>query len=150
MKRIFIYYSLSGNGDKVAEYLSKHNIDIRKVETKEPLPNNFTLRIMTGGFKSAINYKDKLINFDDDISDYDEVIIGSPIWNDRLSSPINTVLNKINLTDKKVVFINYSGSKKSNHATKKIKSICENATIIDLKEPLKYEKEMINDLEGII
>ena len=118
-KKLFIYYSLSGNGDLVADFL-KHTFDIRKIETSEPLPKNYFLSLLTGGFKATINYHDKLINFDDSILNYDEVVIGSPIWNDRLSSPINTVIDKLNLNKTKVKCILYSGSGKANHAIKQL------------------------------
>ena len=100
MKKIFTYYSLSGNGDIVANYLKDKSIDIRKVNTKEPLPNNNILRILAGGFLAGINHKDKLIGFDNNIDKYDEIIIGSPIWNGKLSCPINTVLSELNLNNK--------------------------------------------------
>lgn len=145
MKKIFIYYSLTGNGDMVANFLSKKNIDIRKVETLEPLPKNYILSIITGGFKASINYKDKLNNFNDDISNYDEIIIGSPIWNSRLSTPINSVLKKLDLSNKKITFILYSGSGKSPKATQKINNLYKNAKIIDIKEPKNNE-----DLESIL
>lgn len=144
MKMVFIYYSLSGNGDFVAEYLSKKNIDIRKVEVvkKNELSNKMFFRIMIGGFKALINYKDELVNFDDNIDLYDEVIIGSPIWNSRLSSPINSVLDKVNLKDKKVTFILYSGSGTSKKAIEKINKLFSNACIINIKEPIKNCKEL--------
>lgn len=149
MKKIFIYYSLTGNGDMVADYLKDKNYDIRKVETNEPLPNNFILRILTGGYKAMINYEDKLIDFNIDISDYDEVVIGSPIWNSRLSSPINTVLKKLNLKSKKASFILYSGSGKSLKATEFINKKYIGSKIIDIKEPLK-NKEELRKLELLI
>lgn len=142
MKKIFIYYSLTGNGDVVADYLKDKGYDIRKVITKEKLPNNFILRILTGGYKAMINYEDKLIDFDDDIKNYDEIVIGSPIWNSRLSSPINTVLKRINLDNKKLTFILYSGSKKSNKATEMLKKKYKNSLIISLKEPKNNKDEL--------
>lgn len=150
MKKLFIYYSLTGNGDVVADYLSKHNVDIRKVITKKKMPKSFALRIMSGGFKASINYKDKLKDFDNNINDYGEIIIGTPIWNDRLSSPINTVLSKLNLTNKKLTFILYSGSGKSEHATNKIKALYKDANIINITEPLKHKDEVIKSLKNII
>ena len=104
MKKVFIYYSLTGNGDEIAKILENKKYDIRKVETNEILPKNFILRILTGGYKAMIKYEDKLIDFDSDIEDYDEIIIGSPIWNNRLSSPINTVLKELKLNNKKITF----------------------------------------------
>ena len=139
MKKIFIYYSLSGNGDVVAEYLKEKNIEIRKINTSRPLPNNMALRILSGGFLAGINHKDKLINFDNNISDYDEIIIGSPIWNGKLSCPINTVLNSIDLNNKKITFILYSGSGVAPKTDKIIKEKYKDAKIIHLKEPSKNE-----------
>ena len=139
-KKLFIYYSLSGNGDLVADYL-KHTYDIRKVVTKEPLPKNYILSLITGGFKAMINYKDKLVGFDNDIASYNEIIIGSPIWNSRLSSPINSVLDKINLSNKKITFILYSGSGKAIKAHELINKKFK-AKIIDLKEPLRNKEEL--------
>ena len=140
MKKLFIYYSLSGNGDLIAEFL-KHTHDIRKIRTKEPLPKNKVLQILSGGFKATIHYKDKLLNFNNNIDDYDEIIIGSPIWNDRLCSPINTVLEELNLNNKTVKFILYSGSGKAAKAAYTIKKRF-NAEIFLLKEPLKNPEEL--------
>ena len=141
MKKIFIYYSNTGNGDTVAEYL-KDKADIRKVIPKKDLPKSFFFKIMTGGFYTIIDYKSKLVNFDSNIDEYDEVIIGSPIWNARLSSPINTVLDKLDLSNKKVTFIFCSGSGTSPEATKKVQSLFKNVKVIDLQEPSKNLKEL--------
>lgn len=142
MKKIFIYYSLTGNGDVVASYLKENNYEIRKIETMEVLPNNFILRILTGGYKAMINYEDELVDFDDNIEEYDEVIIGSPVWNSRLSSPVNTVLKKLDLKDKKLTFILYSGSGVSKKATDLINKKYENAKIINIKEPKTNKEEL--------
>ena len=97
MRKIFIYYSLSGNGDLVNEYLSKKGYESKKIEVKNKLPKNYFLSIVIGGYKAMSNYKETITNFHIDIDNYDEIVIGSPIWNDRLSSPISTLLDKINL-----------------------------------------------------
>ena len=146
MKKIFIYYSLTGNGDEVASLMKEKGYDIRKVNTLESLPNTFFLRIIVGGYKAMIDYKDKLDNFDSDISSYDEVVIGSPIWNSRLSSPINSVLNYIDLKDKKITFILYSGSGKDNKATKLLLEKYKGSKVINIREPLKnseYKKQIL-------
>lgn len=148
MKKIFIYYSLSGNGEMVADYLKERKIDIRKVVLKKILPNNMILRILSGGFLAGINHRDELINFDDDISNYDEVIIGSPIWNGKLSCPINTVLDKIELNNKKVTFILYSGSGNAPKTDKYLNKKYDGVTIIHLKEP-KSNKELLKVLKDI-
>ena len=144
MKKIFIYYSLTGNGDTVADYLKDKDIEIRKVEAIDKMPKSFLGRILVGGFLAFIHYEAKLIDFNNNIDEYDEIIIGSPIWNDRLSCPINTVLKSLNLENKKVKFILYSGSGKSKHASARIKDILVKSEIINIKEPLK-NKEILKD-----
>lgn len=146
MKKIFIYYSLTGNGDIVAKHLKSEGWDIRKVETSEPLPQNYILSILFGGYKAMINYEDKLIDFDLHIEEYGEIAIGSPIWNARLSAPINTVLKLLDLKDKKLSFVLYSGSGKSPKATEKINNEYPTAKVINLVEP-KNNKEELTKLD---
>jgi len=146
MKRIFIYYSLSGNGDVVAEYLEDKDVDIRKVSAIDKMPKSYIGQIITGGFLATINYKAKLIDFNNDISKYDEIIIGSPIWNSRLACPINSVLEELDLKDKKVTFIFYSGSGTSPKATEKVKELYPEANILDIKNP----KDNLDSLDRTI
>ena len=101
---------------------------------------------MTGGYRALIKYKDELLDFNNNIDDYDEIIIGSPIWNSRLSSPINSVLDNINLNNKKILFILYSGSGKDNKATKLIKNKY-NCDVINLWEPIKHPEELNKIIE---
>ena len=142
MKKIFIYYSLTGNGDEVANYLKNKKYTIRKINIEKELPNNFILKLLTGGFKALINYKEKLIDFDNNISKYNEVVIGSPIWNSRLATPISTALTKLNLDNKKVTFILYSGSGEAKAATKYINNKYNDAKIIYLKQPKNNTQEL--------
>lgn len=142
MKKLFIYYSHTGNGDIVAEHLQKQGIEIRKVMRKKKLPKSFFFCMMTGGFLAGTNHKDKLVDFDPDISSYDEVIIGSPIWNARFSSPINAVLSQVNFDGKKLSFLFYSGSGEGPKALERIQKEHPEAKAIFLKEPTKHPEEL--------
>ena len=139
MKKIFIYYSLTGSGDLVADALKSKGYDIRKVVSKHNYPKSFFWLMMVGGFRAGTNKKDKLVNFDNDISNYDEIVIGSPVWFDRVSPPINTVLKELDLSGKKISFIFYSGSGEANKASEKVKDLGD---IIILKEPKKHKEEL--------
>ena len=142
MRKIFIYYSFTGNGDCVASYLKRVGFNDYKIVTYESLPKSRFLSIIVGGFKAMINYKDKIGAFDIDLNKYDKIIIGSPIWNSRLSSPINSLLDKIELSGKDVTFILYSGSGKNNKATELLKSKYS-SEVINLKEPKSNNDELI-------
>ena len=142
MKKIFIYFSETGNGDVVADYLKDNGYEIRKVEAKKKLPKVMFFQMMVGGFQAAINKKPKLLDFDTNIDKYDEVVIGSPIWFDRLAAPTNTMLDKINLSDKKVSFILYSGGGTNIKGNKKINELFKDVKIIELKQPNNNKKEL--------
>ena len=148
MSRIFIYYSLTSNGDEVAKYLESRGFVIRKVIEKKKMPKRFFWMILAGGFRAGMNQKGKLIDYDSDVSSYDEVVIGSPIWNSRFTPAINSVLLQTDLKDKKLTFVFYSGSGQGPKAEARIKKEYPNAKIIFLKEPKKYpvEFEKIKEL----
>jgi len=142
MSKLFIYYSLTGNGDCVADRLSDYGIDVRKIETKNKLPKIFFFKMLVGGFRTIINYKDNLYEYDKNIDKYDEIIIGSPIWNGSISCPINSLLSELEIVNTKVSFIFYSGSGTSPKATKIVNKKYNNPSIIDLREPLKNNDEL--------
>lgn len=142
MKKLFIYYSYTGNGELIANNLKEKGYDLRLVIRKKKLPKSFFFGILTGGFLAATKHKDKLVDFDENVEEYGEIVIGSPIWNARFSSPINTVLAKLNLKDKKVKFILYSGSGEAPKALKRINKEYPEAEVIILKEPKKYNEEL--------
>ena len=141
-RRIFIYYSLSGNGDIVSDYLNEKHYDIRRVEVEDELPKSKVLRILSGGFLAGIHHKSKLVNFNKDIKKYQSVVIGSPVWNSNLSCPINAVLDELDLTGKRITFILYSGSVSAKRLEKHIKDKFKDATVIHLKEPKKNKDEV--------
>jgi len=140
MKKIFIYYSLTGNGDEVSKVFKKDGYDIKKIEIKKPLPKKFFFRMMTGGFKALIGYKEKITNFDIDIGKYDKIVIGSPIWNDRISTPIRTLLKQID--KKNIDFVLYSGSGKGERGIEFLKERYPKSKITIIKEPKKYKEEL--------
>ena len=141
MKKIFIYYSMYGNGDLVSDIYKEKGYDIRKVISKVNYPKKMFPLMMIGGFKALFKIKDKLIDFNNNIDDYDEIVIGTPIWFDRVSAPINSVLKVLNLTNKKVSFILWSAS---GNATKAVERISKeyNTNITILKEPKKNKDEL--------
>ena len=141
MKKLFIYYSLTNNGDMIADIFKNKGYEIRKVVSKFKYPKNKFLLMMIGGYKATLNKKDKLLDFNNDIDEYNEIVIGSPIWNDRISSPINSVLKELNLENKKVSFILYSASGNATKAKEKIKELY-NVDAIILKEPKKHKEEL--------
>lgn len=148
MSKLFIYYTLSGNGDAVAAYLRKKGFDARKVEPSKQPPKKFFFQILQCGFNAGRQYCEPLKDYNPDVSAYDTVVIGSPVWNGRLSCPINTVLKETDLKGKKVAFVLYSGSGEAKKAEQQIRAAVPDAEIVHLKEPKKNPEtlERLSDL----
>lgn len=142
MKKLFIYYSNSGNGDAVADYLSQKDYEIRKITPKHNLPKRFFFKVLFGGFLAWLNKKSKLVGYDNNINDYDEIVIGSPVWCGKLSCPINTVLAKTDFTGKTVSFILYAAGGEAPKAKKRLMKDFPKAKVIVLKEPKKYHESL--------
>ena len=142
MKKLFIYYSLTGNGDFVASYLLDKGFEVRKVIEKAKAPKIFFFRVLAGGFRAGVGAKGKLIDYDSNVEEYDEIVIGSPVWNGRFPPAINSVLEKTKLDDKKVTFVFYSGSGDMPKAKKKIDKLFKDAPIIVMKEPKTHDNQL--------
>lgn len=142
MKKLFIYYSYTGNGEVVAQKMQEKGYDLRRVETRRGLSKIFFFAMMSGGFQAGIKLKAKLKEFNYDITEYDEVVIGSPIWNDRFAPAINTILANIKFDNKKLSFVFYSGSGEGKHALKRVNKEYPGAECIFLKQPKDYPDEL--------
>lgn len=142
MKKLFLYYSYTGNGDLVAKKMEEKGFEIRKVVAKKRLPKSFFWMIMTGAMQAGLKKKAKLLDFDQNIEGYDEIVIGSPIWNGRFPPALNTLFAKLPLKDKNISFLFYSGSGEGPKALKRINKEFPNAKYLFLKEPKKYPDEL--------
>ena len=60
MKKLFIYYSLSGNGDFLAEHLKEKGYDLRKVEEKKNANTRFNKGKAKRVVLSCIKRRDKV------------------------------------------------------------------------------------------
>ena len=83
MKKLFLYYSHTGNGDIVSKEFEKAGFEIRKVSEKKKMPKSFFWSIMSGGFRAGLGLRGKLVNYDNDVTSFEKIVIGSPIWNGR-------------------------------------------------------------------
>lgn len=142
MKKLFLYYSYTGNGDLVAKEMEKRGFELRKIDTVKRLPKSFFWSMMVGGFQAGLSLKAKLKEYDHNIEDYEQIVIGSPIWNGKFPPAINTVLKTLPLKDKNVSFLFYSGSGEGAKALKRIKKEYPNAQYVFLQEPKKHLDEL--------
>ena len=124
MKKIFVYYSLTGNLDYVASILKKEkDIDILKLEPVKEYPNSGFKKFLWGGKSAVMKEKPQLVKYDFN-DNYDEIIIGTPIWAGTFTPPIRTFImeNKNKLNNKKISIILTCSGGNAIKALKELKS----------------------------
>ncbi len=143
MKKLLLYSSFTGNGDSVSKEFEKAGFELRKAVEKKKFPKSFFWSVMSGGFRAGFGLKGKLVNYDKDVSNFDQIVIGSPIWNGRFPPVMNSVLKETNFEGKELTFVFYSGSGEGKKAEARVKKEFPSAKIIFLKEPKKHSDEVL-------
>ena len=148
MNKLFLYYSFTGNGDFLAEEMKKKGYDTYKIIPKHNLPKSLFCQMMLGGMLAGLRHKAKLKDYNPDLSKYDEIILGSPIWNGKLACPINTVLKKTSFEGKMLTILLYAGGGSASKTKERLEKDF-NATVIEFKEPKKYKDDAIKKLSKL-
>ena len=138
--KYFIYFSLTGNGDFLAEELSKKGYQPIKVElVKGPKKVGFFTILKYGG-RVMFKKKEQLKPIELSIDKNDEVFIGSPIWADHLSTPITTVLSMFDFNKETTGFILYPAGEGTKKSFKEIKKLGFNKEPIVISNPKKKKE----------
>ena len=119
--KYFVYFSASGNGDFLAEQLKAKGFEIVKVEMVKPIKKVGFFSILKYGFRAGAQKKEKIKELNLELKEDDQVVVGSPIWNDRLSTPINTVLDVLSLNKETTTFIVYPAGETANKVRNQLK-----------------------------
>lgn len=139
--KYFVYFSASGNGDFIAEYLKELGYTPIKVEMIKPIKKINFFSIMKYGFRAGMNKKEKIKELNLGLKDDDEVVIGSPIWNDKLSTPINTLLDKYSFNKETTNFILYPAGEGTNKSLIQLEKLGFKNKPIVYSNPLKNQEK---------
>jgi len=141
MKKLFIYYSKGGNGDIVADEYKKNGYEVIKLINKHNLPKNLFMQMMIGGMFSFFHHKASLVKSEFDLSEFEEIVVGTPIWNGLGSTPFNTFVKKNKLNDN-VSFVAYAGGGEAPKFEAYINKHYPKSKVIILREPKKNPDEL--------
>ena len=158
MKRLVVYYSLTGNTEEAAEKVAKAlNADLLKLETVKDMPKSFAARIIVGGGQVAFNRIPELKPIDVDVASYDEIILGSPIWNSKGVPAVSAFLQDESAAAKVTsLFFSSGGGKVEkglNAITKLLPNLKNTASLYDRKHENSKDndariEEFIKTIEG--
>ena len=141
MNKYFIYFSLTGNGDFLASELKQYGYTPVKVEMVKKIKKVGFFFILRYGGRATFNKKEKSQPLNLELKEDDVVVIGSPIWGDRLSTPINTVLKQLSLNKDTTRFVLYPAGEDTKKSLQKLAKLGFTQEAIVISNPLKKMDE---------
>lgn len=149
-KRLVAYFSASGVTGKVAKMVAEAaGADLYEIRPKQ-LYTKADLNWMDQNARSTIEMKDKkirpeIVDTDAKIAEYDEILIGFPIWWYVAPTIIHTFLEKYDFTGKKIVLFATSGGSGFGNTVKELEPSAPGATIVEGKLLNNASKQQIED-----
>lgn len=134
-KKLVAYFSTSGKTAKVAENLAKAaKADLFEIKPAAPYTRD-DLNWMNKQSRSSVEMRDKssrpaLADTDADITAYDTIFIGFPIWWYIAPTIINTFLEAYDFSGKKIVLFATSGGSGFGKAVDSLQPSAPGAQII--------------------
>ncbi|MEM5947249.1 flavodoxin family protein [Spirochaetia bacterium 38H-sp] len=112
MKVLLVYYSHTGSVEKIASFIKgKYSVDTLEIEPKKKIPTSGFFMFMLGGYEAIFKKAPPLKNPEINPGDYDLIIVGSPVWAGRISSPVYSFIKRYGFSEKKcAVFCCYAGN----------------------------------------
>lgn len=156
MKKCVVYYSMSGNTEKVALKIKERtDCDLVRLTPKDPYPDKGLKKFLWGGKSALMAEYPELEAYDFDASKYDTVIFGTPVWASCFTPPLRTFVsqNKEDLKTKKTAaYVCYMGSGAAS-AMKKLNEILgdslEKQLILKDSQIDSCENEIDTFLQGL-
>lgn len=137
-KKLVAYFSASGTTRKVAEMIAQAaEADLYEIMPKQPY-SKADLNWMDKKSRSSVEMSDKksrpeITDTDIQIDEYDEVILGFPIWWYVAPTIINTFLESYDFSGKKIVLFATSGGSGFGNTLSELQLSAPNAVIVEGK-----------------
>ena len=111
MSRAVVYYSFEGNTREAAQKIaSLTGADLIEIKPVKEISEFGPRKMMEGGGKAIFGFGSAILPLDKDLSSYDEIMIGTPIWAGRCAPYIKTLLKDESIRSKVTGVFTLSGS----------------------------------------
>ena len=123
MKTAIVYYSMHGNVRYVSEKVAKElGADLIELVPVKAYPDKGAMQFIWGGSAVTFKKKPELEPYTFNASDYDLVIIGTPVWASNFTPPLRTFFENNDLTGKKIAVIATSAGGDSAKCVEAVKA----------------------------
>ena len=148
MRTAIVYYSMHGNVRYVSEKVAKElGADLIELVPVKAYPDKGAMQFIWGGSAVTFKKKPELEPYTFNASDYDLVIIGTPVWASNFTPPLRTFFENNDLTGKKIAVIATSAGGDSAKCVEAVKaaagadSLAAVLSLVDPKEKPSDENE---------
>ncbi len=128
-KKIVVYFSYTGHTKMIAESIQKQlNCDMLEIKPVKPYSTDYQTVVDEEQNNSSVNKVPEIQKIDKDLNQYDEIIIGTPVWWYRPAPAIRTFLTQNDLSGKIIKpFATNAGW--LGNTFKEIKTLCPNSEV---------------------
>lgn len=123
MQALIIYYSRTGHTKKAGEEIARH-LQCDTEELIDTVNRSGPLGWMSSGRQAMNRSLTTLEPVKKDPSQYDMVIIGTPIWSSNMSTPVRTYLTENKAKFRNIAFFCTEGSKGGDKAFAEMEELC--------------------------
>lgn len=133
-KILIIYYSRTNQNAQIANTIHQTlNCDIVRIEPVTPYPESYDQTVLQVINENNHDYSPPLKSNIPDLSQYDTILLGTPVWASGLSLPIKTFLKTHDLSGKIILpFVTYIVSQQGGNCVDQIKTLAPNAHVLPL------------------
>ena len=141
MKRIVVYYSQTENTKEAAETIAK-SLDCKtvRITTKKEMPKGTGGMFMIGGMQATFGMKPAINTDGIDFDEYEEIILGTPIWANKCVPAINTFLDDERIREKVTGAFTSSGGGDNDKCMeilrKKLPNLKYEVALADRRQPV--------------
>lgn len=131
MQTLIVYYSLGGNTKRIAEMIQmEHGGDLMEIKTCVPYTGSYNAIVDQGHQEVNCGYMPEIQPITVDFSQYDQIILGTPVWWYTFAPAVKTLLSQMDWKDKTVWPYATNGGW-IGHTFKDIRTACKGADVKD-------------------
>lgn len=129
-KSLIVYYSLTENTKAVAEEIKKQvNGELMRIETVEPYPEVYDEVLDVVEAQREEGELSTIVKQDVDLSDYDSIFLGTPIWFGEPALPVEKWISENELAEKRIYPFFTSGSSSINESMERYRELLDQTTL---------------------
>lgn len=129
MNKLIVYYSYTGHTERIAKYIQKKlNCDILELKPLTPYSKDYQTVVDQEENSNNSNRLPKIEKINKNLDNYDEIIIGSPVWWYTIAPVVRSFLKENDLSNK-VIKPYATNAGWLGHTFNEIEELCSNSKV---------------------